>query len=74
MLELRSRTDSLAMLQLKMQEYAGNGVLLGVLINPIDRQVEWYRAEGTIEILEHAGAIDCTEVLPGFVINLQQIL
>ena len=43
MLELRSRTDDLATLQAKMQEYMDSGRRLGWLMNPQDQQVEIYR-------------------------------
>ena len=39
-LELRSRTDSLTLLQAKMQEYINCGVRLGWLIDPKNQQVE----------------------------------
>jgi Uma2 family endonuclease len=73
-IELRSRTDDLATLRSKMQEYANNGVSLGVLINPQDKQVEIYRPNQANEVFDNPASIDCTEVLPGFVINLQRIL
>jgi Uma2 family endonuclease len=73
-IELRSRTDNLETLRAKMEEYVSNGVLLGVLINPIDRQVELYRVAGSTQVMDNPEAIDCSELLPGFVINLKQIL
>ena len=42
-MELRSRTDSLSLLQDKMQEYLDSGVRLGWLFNPQDQEVEIYR-------------------------------
>jgi Uma2 family endonuclease len=39
-LELRSRTDTLVMLQEKMQEYMASGVRLAWLINPQNQQVD----------------------------------
>jgi Uma2 family endonuclease len=42
-IELRSRTDSLAMFQEKMQEYMNSDVKLGWLFNPQEQQVEIYR-------------------------------
>ena len=47
-IELRSKTDSLAPLQEKMQEYRTSGLRLGWLINPQDEQVEIYRADGMV--------------------------
>ena len=34
-IELRSKSDSVAKLQAKMEEYVANGALLGFLIDPI---------------------------------------
>ncbi len=74
LIELRSKTDDLATLQSKMQEYQTNGVALGILINPQDKQVEIYRSDCDVEILDRPSQVDCSDVLPGFVINLAQIL
>ena len=51
LIELRSATHSLATLQKKMQEYQDNGVRLGWLINPPNREVEVYRIGQAIEVL-----------------------
>jgi Uma2 family endonuclease len=74
LIELRSKTDDLATLRSKMQEYQTNGVALGILINPQDQQVEVYGAIGTVEVLDRPSQVDCSGVLPGFVINLARIL
>ena len=73
-IELRSETDELATLRAKMREYMDNGVILGWLINPKDRQVEIYRQRQSIEILEEPSSISGEEVLPGFVLELSRIL
>jgi Uma2 family endonuclease len=73
-IELRSRTDDLATLRSKMQEDASNGVALGLLINPHDQEVEIYRPHQAHQVIANPTSIDCGEVLPGFVVNLQQIL
>jgi Uma2 family endonuclease len=72
-IELRSVTDHLKPLQEKMQEYQQLGVKLGLLINPKNRQVEIYRPEQEVEILESPNAIDCSEVMPGFILSMNQI-
>ncbi|WP_442943500.1 Uma2 family endonuclease [Nostoc sp.] len=51
MIELRSKTDRLTPIQEKMQEYIKNGLRLGWLINPQDRQVEIYRLLKAVEII-----------------------
>lgn len=46
--ELRSKTDSLKKLQLKMESYIENGVRLGWLIDLAGKEVWVYRQNGTI--------------------------
>jgi Uma2 family endonuclease len=73
-IELRSRTDVLSDLQAKMLEYRENSVRLGVLINHQDRAVEIYRLGREVEVLPAPRSIDCGDVLPGFVLNLDRVL
>lgn len=70
-LELRSPTDTLQSLQLKMQEYIENGAQLGWLINRQDRQVEIYRAGQPKEVLQAPASLTGESVLPAFELNLQ---
>jgi Uma2 family endonuclease len=72
--ELRSASDDLVALQVKMQEYAENGVRLGWLINPQDRQVEIYRLGQPVEVLQNPQSLSGEDVLPGFVLDLNRIL
>lgn len=72
--ELRSRSDSLKSVQDKMQEYMDNGVRLGWLINPQDKQVEIYRQGQEKEVLLAPTSLSGEQLLPGFVLNLTQIL
>jgi Uma2 family endonuclease len=72
-IELRSATDPLKPLQEKMQEYRRLGVRLGVLINPQDQQVEAYRPEQAVEVLAAPGEVDCSEVMPDFVLSMSRI-
>ena len=72
-LELRSSTDDLETLQEKMQEYLDNGVVLGWLINPQDRQVEIYRLGQDVEVLESPEQLSGEDVLPGFVLYLSPV-
>ena len=69
-IELRSQSDALEPLQQKMQEYIDNGLRLGWLINPQDRQVEIYRINQPKQVLQNPMQIDGEDVLPGFVFNL----
>ena len=72
-IELRSPSDSLKLLQNKMQEYIDNGSRLGWLINPKNRQVEIYRQGIEKEILENPTTVSGEDVLPGFILNLSLI-
>ncbi|BAZ43811.1 hypothetical protein NIES4102_08130 [Chondrocystis sp. NIES-4102] len=73
-IELRSSTDSLKKLQQKMLEYQRIGVKLGLLINPQDKSVEIYRLGQTTQIINSPIAIDCNEVLPGFSLDLTEVI
>ena len=72
--ELRSRTDSLKKLQEKMQEYIDNGARLGWLIDRQNRRVEIYRPGQDVEIIENPATLSGEDVLPGFVLNLEEII
>ncbi|MEQ9237135.1 Uma2 family endonuclease [Coleofasciculus sp. E2-BRE-01] len=69
-IELRFRTDSLEDLQTKMQEYLNSGLRLGWLINPQAQQVEIYRPNQTVEIVQLPASLSGEAVLPGFVLDL----
>lgn len=66
LIELRSETDRLATIQEKMQEYIKNGLRLGWLINPQDRQVEIYRLLKTVEVVQMPAIVSGEDILPGF--------
>jgi Uma2 family endonuclease len=72
-IELRSRTDKLSDLQEKMLEYRDNGVCLGLLINPQDKEVEIYRLDRKVEVIQNPVSVSCEDVLPGFSLNLANI-
>ncbi len=72
-MELRSETDRLPTLQAKMAEYRDNGVSLGWLINPQDRQVEIYRLDREVEVIDAPMTLSGEEVLPGFTLDLSPI-
>lgn len=69
-IELRSASDSLTSLQEKMQEYVANGLQLGWLINPQDRQVEIYHHNGKITILNMPTSLSGEEILSSFVLSI----
>lgn len=69
-LELRSSSDHLRVLQDKMQEYLDNGARLGWLIDPLERVVYVYQPGEVAERLEAPGEVAGEPVLPGFVLQL----
>ena len=71
--ELVSETDDLEDTQEKMQEYLDNGLSLGWLINPRTQQVEIYRPNQAVEVLQSPATLSGENVLPGFVLDLQPI-
>jgi Uma2 family endonuclease len=73
-IELRSQSDRLGVLQAKMFEYQRLGVKLALLINPQDKQVEIYRLDRETEIFDSPTAIDCQPLMPGFNLDLTEIL
>jgi Uma2 family endonuclease len=70
-LELMSPSDSLSVVQAKMQEYMDVGVKLGWLIDRKTGRIEIYRQGETKEVLEFPTSLSGEEILPGFVLDLQ---
>ena len=72
-IELRSPTDSMAVLRNKMQEYIANGARLGWLIDPRERQVSVYRPESPVELLNRPSSVSAGSFLPGFSLEMVDI-
>jgi Uma2 family endonuclease len=72
-IELRSPSDTLAITQAKMREYIENGAKLGWLIDPYRKVVEIYRPHQEVEILESPVTVLGENVLPEFVLELNEI-
>jgi Uma2 family endonuclease len=74
-IELKSKTDSLKTLKLKMQEWLENGCRLAWLIDIEEKQVYIYRPQQEAEVYSFSeGKLSGEEVLPGFSLNLQVLL
>ena len=71
--ELRSASDSLNDLQEKMDEYIENGARLGWLIDPKNKKLHIYRANGEVEVLENPKTVSGEDVLVGFELDLTEI-
>ena len=72
--ELRSTTDSLEKLRAKMKVYVKNGARLGWLLDRKNRKVEISRQNSDVEILDSPATLSGEDVLPGFVLDLSDIL
>lgn len=72
-IELRSPTDSLSLVEAKMREYMENGARLGWLVDPEEHKVHVYRPEETVRTLENPAEISGDPVLPGFILDLRKI-
>jgi len=72
--ELRSASDSLEKLRAKMKVYIKNGAKLGWLLDRKNRQVEISRQGSDVEILYSPVTLSGEDVLPGFVLDLSDIL
>ena len=71
--ELVSESDDLKQIEEKMQEYLDNGLGLGWLMIPKTRQVQIYRPQQTLEILESPLSLSGESVLVDFVLDLTPI-
>ncbi|HKS27198.1 MAG TPA: Uma2 family endonuclease [Pyrinomonadaceae bacterium] len=72
-IELRSATDSLSMLQEKMREYLDNGARLGLLLDPEQKRVYVYRPTEEVAELENPATVSGEPILSGFVLDLREI-
>jgi Uma2 family endonuclease len=72
-IELRSSSDRLAVLQEKMTEFVSNGAQLGWLIDPTTGGVFVHRPGVDPEYLQDPPVLRGDPVLPGFVLTLQPI-
>ena len=71
--DLRSPTDSLQVLQDKMREYIDNGVGLGWLIDPQRRDVYVHRPGASVECLRAPEYVSAGPSLTGFSLTLTEI-
>ena len=72
-IELRSASDNLKLLQEKMPEYIANGVKLAWLIDRKQRQVFIYRPNCAVQELDNPQTLTGEDILPGFVLDLSEI-
>lgn len=71
--ELRSKSDRLPVLQAKLREYVAQGAQLGWLIDPVTKTVYVYRPQQEVETLREPQTVTGDSVLPGFALRLNEI-
>ena len=69
-IELKSPSDDLSILQAKLTEYIENGARLGWLIDPENRQVFCYRPQQLPELFNNPRHLSGEDVLLEFVLDL----
>ena len=74
MIELRSKSDRLAKVEEKMQEYIDNGVRLGWLLDPIRSRAVIYRPGQPPEQIDTPTILNGDPVLPGFEFDFREIV
>jgi Uma2 family endonuclease len=72
--KLRSKSDQMKDLRDKMREYIAQGARLGWLIDPNTGKVEINRPDRPVEVLKRPATLSGEDVLPGFVLDLKDIL
>jgi Uma2 family endonuclease len=73
LIELRSESDSIAILKLKMEEYIDNGLRLGWLIDPQNHCVAIYRPSQDPQWLDHPQIINGETILPSFTFTVSKL-
>lgn len=72
-IELRSASDRLQVLQDKMREYIANGAQLGWLIDPFEKKIHVYRPNAAVEILADPKEVFGDPLLKAFVLDVQAL-
>ena len=72
-IELRSPSDNIIVLQDKMQEYSANGASLGWLIDPETKQVHVYQPAKAVIVLDNPSCVTSEDVIRGFTLELAKI-
>lgn len=72
-IELRSPSDRISMLQAKMQAYLENGAKLGLLIDPIDQSVWLCRPKLDATLIKKPKVVSADPECPGLEFDLETI-
>jgi Uma2 family endonuclease len=71
--ELRSKSDSLRVLQIKMREYIENGAQLGWLIDPLKKKVYVYRPQLAVKVFDNPPDLSGDPLLSGFTLDVRSL-
>ena len=72
-IEVRSPSQSIGDQQAKMRRWMDNGVRLGWLVDPYDKQIWIYRADGSVEQLDRPAELSGEDVCVGLTIDMAQV-
>ena len=72
-IELQSTTDRVSLVREKMQEWVATGARLAWLIDPEEKSVKIYRADGKVEVRQGIDAIEGEGPVAGFVLDLTRV-
>ncbi len=73
MFEVKSKTDSLAKLRQKIQEFLELGTKIGVLVDPRTRTMEVYRLNRDKVVLGDRDVLQVPELLPGWELPVVEV-
>ena len=73
MFEVKSKTDTVAKLRQKIQEFLELGTQVGVLVDPRTRTMEVYRLNKDKVILGDGDLLEVPEVLPGWQLPVMEV-
>ena len=72
-IEIRSKSDSLSVLEAKMEQWIGNGAQVAWLVDPIRRAVAIYRPGQEPEVLVQPTSVQGTGLVAGFELVMDRI-
>jgi len=73
MFEVKSKSDSIAKLRQKIQQFLELGTTVGVLVDPRNCTMEVYRLNAEKVILEDGDTLQVPEVLPGWKLSVAEV-
>ena len=72
-IEVRSRSQTLASQQQKMEDWRDWGVALALLVDPESQTVHVYRPNADIAVHQRPDTVSCEPELPGLTLDFQEI-